>query len=294
MSIEFLRSSHHIFRNERPSDDFCFHEFGLFPSVNADSKAFSLLGVLVAKAMSLEITLELNFNPVFFDLARGLPVSLTWVDRRLAAAFAAPEGLYGLDFTYPGHPDIELIQGGESVVVTPENTHLYMNALELATCSGNVKTCVDAFVHGFCRVLPFAALDLFTSREISCLVHGTSELITADDLENYFMISHGYTRESPQIEMLFQVIVEMDATAQRDFICFVTGVRSLPVGGLRALSPRMTVMCSTGDGQNPDSDLPTASTCSYLLKLPRYSSKTVLKCKLQTAITDGLNSFDLS
>jgi E3 ubiquitin-protein ligase TRIP12 len=162
------------------------------------------------------------------------------------------------------------------------------------TFSDNVKACARAFVQGFCRVIPFAALGLFTSDEIVRLIHGERDLITAGDLENYFEISHGYTRQSPQIEMLFEVIVEMNADAQRDFICFVTGVRSLPIGGLRSLSPRMTVMRRGGDDRNPDDDLPTASTCNYLLKLPQYSCKAVLKRKLEMAITDGLNSFDLS
>jgi len=42
-----------------------------------------------------------------------------------------------------------------------------------------------------------------------------------------------------------------------------------------------------------DARLPTASTCFNILKLPAYSSQSVLKVKLLTAIRSGAG-FDLS
>jgi E3 ubiquitin-protein ligase TRIP12 len=292
MCIEFMHSSHGIFISTNPTAEICFHESGLFPSVTADPSLFLLLGVLVAKAISLEIALEIEFNPAFFDLARDRPVALSSVDHHLASALNCPEGLIGLDFTYPGHPDFPLLPDGQFLIVDHTNVHKYIELIESMTFSETVKLCAIRFVEGFSRVLPFRALDIFTSSEITLLIQGDRELITIEDLENAFEISHGYTRQSPQIQMLFETIAEMNREEQSRFICFVTGTHRLPIGGLRSLSPRMTVMRRGDD--DIDGSLPTASTCNYLLKLPPYSSKEILRSKVMMAIGDGLNSFALS
>jgi hypothetical protein len=82
--------------------------------VTASAPPFELLGVLVAKALSSEVAIGLDFNPPFFDLASGRPIAL-------AKSLDCDEGLLGLDFTYPGTPDVELMPGGADVTVTNAN-----------------------------------------------------------------------------------------------------------------------------------------------------------------------------
>lgn len=68
--------------------------------------------------------------------------------------------------------------------------------------------------------------------------------------------------------------------------------------GFRMLHPPLTIVRkaaeSNSDNINPDSFLPSVMTCVNYLKLPDYSSKEIMKQKLQTAIQDGQHAFLLS
>lgn len=294
LSREFRKSSRHLFRNDNPKAEYCYHELGLFPSIIACSSSYYTLGILVAKAISMEMTLDLDFNPTFFDLVRCQVVSIDTIDKFIANALKSKEGLYGLPFTYPGYDDYQLIGGGRDIFVTEANVNDYIACVTETTLGKNVRDCAAAFKSGFDTVFPFMNLDIFSSAEIACIISGDDALITADDLNNYLEISHGYTRESPEIQMLIEVILEMTPAEQRDFIRFVTGSQRLPVGGMKGLEPHMTVMKRTGEKENEDTDLPTTSTCTYLLKLPSYSTKDIMRSKLLMAITNCQESFDLT
>lgn len=48
------------------------------------------------------------------------------------------------------------------------------------------------------------------------------------------------------------------------------------------------------EGISPDQVLPSVMTCQNYLKLPAYTSKDILRERLNLAITEGQGSFDLS
>ena len=115
-------------------------------------------------------------------------------------------------------------------------------------------------------------------------------------------------------------------------IQFLTGAAYLPIGGWKALKPSLTIVCKTfntttsdinSDNNNSDinSDnnnntnnnniispisttssitenhdiyLPSVMTCANYLKLPRYSSKEIMRERFNYAITEGFGSFHLS
>lgn len=106
---------------------------------------------------------------------------------------------------------------------------------------------------------------------------------------------HGFTLDSPAIRMLFDVLSSYDNVQQRGFVQFVTGSPKLPVGGLRSLSPQLTIVCKTVDGlDSADAYLPSVMTCVNYLKLPDYSSVDIMRQRLATAISEGQMSFHLS
>jgi E3 ubiquitin-protein ligase TRIP12 len=96
--------------------------------------------------------------------------------------------------------------------------------------------------------------------------------------------------------MLLQVIYEFTDELRQKLFMFITGCERLPIGGLAALVPKITVArrMPEKEGMNPDDALPTASTCVHYFKLPPYSSKDTLREKVLIAITDGCVGFDLS
>jgi E3 ubiquitin-protein ligase TRIP12 len=92
--------------------------------------------------------------------------------------------------------------------------------------------------------------------------------------------------------MLFEVLVDLDQEERQNFVQFVTGSRYLPVGGLNALRPKLTV--ARKDAAERTVPLPSVMTCKNYLKLPAYPSPAVLRDKLVQAISEGLGSFDLT
>ena len=96
------------------------------------------------------------------------------------------------------------------------------------------------------------------------------------------------------------------------FLKFVTSCSKPPVGGFQFLEPAFTIrfvdISSSSDEQGhrlgkaigslfgfrkDATHLPTAATCFNLLKLPAYSSRSLLKTKLLYAIHSGAG-FELS
>lgn len=85
---------------------------GLFPAPNADPKMFELFGMFIAKALSMDIPLNLNLNPAFIEKLKGNEISIEDVDRILGHSLQ--QDLIGNEFLYPGYEDIQLISKEDS------------------------------------------------------------------------------------------------------------------------------------------------------------------------------------
>lgn len=144
---------------------------------------------------------------------------------------------------------------------------------------------------------------------------------------------HGYRHDSRAVQNLFDILCSFNKEEQRLFLQFVTGSPRLPIGGLRSLSPQLTIVKKTHhhhhqeststisskqtstssnnstkqssssnsnspsqstSGNNDDMYLPSVMTCVNYLKLPDYSSIEVMREKLMRAMSDGQLSFHLS
>ena len=106
---------------------------------------------------------------------------------------------------------------------------------------------------------------------------------------------HGYTKSSRIFDDLIKFMCKLDKFGQRQFLIFTTGTPRLPIGGFKALSPKLTIVKRVFD-QNvlPDDYLPTVMTCQNYLKLPEYSSYEILEKKLLLAMKEGSREFSLS
>ena len=88
----------------------------------------------------------------------------------------------------------------------------------------------------------------------------------------------------------------MDPINRSTFVQFITGCPRLPVGGFKALEPRLTVVLKKPENQKVKSDdiLPSVMTCQNYLKMPAYSSYEALKSKFDIAIREGADHFGLA
>lgn len=288
---ELCKKSHGLWRNSALDDsEYVFDKMGLFPAVNADPELFFVLGILCAKAIESEYIVPLPFSRAFFKLVKGIPVQLQEVDPELDSSLKSSEGLIGLPFLYPG-TEIEMKENGSQIEVTAENFKEYQDLVIDYTCGSKIQPVIDAFRVGFGNVLQRCFCFMSADELISLISGDECENVTLQDLQENVELSNGYTIDSPQIQMLFEVIVEMPVKQRQLFFKFITGSERLPLGGLSKLLPKLTIAKKVGCG---DDALPSAMTCTNYFKLPPYDTKEELVQKLILAIEEGQGSFSLT
>lgn len=187
-------------------------------------------------------------------------------------------------------------KNGRDTNVTLDNIEQYVSLLVHWTLVEGVQRQMEAFREGFESVFPLSNLKLFYPEELEHLFCGSGHSRwDLKSLTECCHADHGYTMESRAIQYLFQILCEYDIDEQRSFLQFVTGSPRLPVGGLRSLSPPLTIVRKTCEnGDSPDIYLPSVMTCVNYLKLPDYSSIDIMRSKLRVAAREGQNSFHLS
>jgi ubiquitin-protein ligase E3 C len=82
---------------------------------------------------------------------------------------------------------------------------------------------------------------------------------------------------------------ELDNSDRRKVLKYVTSTPRAPLLGFSALNPRFSIR----DAGSDEERLPSTSTCVNLLKLPKYTTASVLRSKLLYAVNSGAG-FDLS
>jgi E3 ubiquitin-protein ligase TRIP12 len=249
-----------------------------------------LLGIFLARALLAEAYVDLRFNETFFTLMRGEfdPDStlelLAEIDPQLYLALTSGAA-FGSDFLYPGSI-FPMKEGGEHCVVdSRESEFEFIELVASWTCGTEFRNHFrEFFIGGFDSVFPFDELaKLFSDRELCSVFHGESPVFTAAELSAALVPTQGYTRESREIVMLKRLLHEMTNALREKFLSFVTALKYLPIGGLRALSPPLTVIPREVDC-DPDVMYPMSMTCVHLLKLPQYSSMEVMRKQLLAAI----------
>ena len=203
-----------------------------------------------------------------------------------------------LDFTLPGYGHIELRRGGREAQVDLANLDEYLRLVTEFTLMRGVRAQMEAVREGFDSVLDLGGLRLFYPEELDRLFCG-SGFVAWDrkTLIECTRCDHGFTHDSKAVEYLFEIMCAFSRDEQRLFLQIVTGSPRLPIGGLRSLTPHLTIVRKTADSSSSNSAddfLPSVMTCVNYLKLPDYSSREVMRGKLMQAMGDGQLSFHLS
>ncbi|XP_049857305.1 E3 ubiquitin-protein ligase TRIP12 isoform X2 [Schistocerca gregaria] len=293
---------------------------------------FRFLGKLMAKAVMDSRMLDLPFSVVFYrwllghegtlslpDLAHVCPAVHATLGRlqqvsRLRDRLAqdpqrrhliehldldgCPIADLGLDFTLPGHANVEMCRGGKDMALTVHTIDHYIKLVCHWFLVEGVSRQMEALREGFESVFPLSHLHMFYPEELEAVFCGGVASSSGWDVKMLMECcrpDHGYTPDSRAIRFLFEILSLYDSEERRLFIQFVTGSPRLPVGGFKSLSPPLTVVRKTLEpNMNPDDFLPSVMTCVNYLKLPDYSSIEVMKAKLKLAAMEGQHSFHLS
>lgn len=202
-----------------------------------------------------------------------------------------------LSFTLPGSENIDLVRNGYKKSVIKSNMKEYIRCSLNCLFNDSIKIQVNAFRRGINNVFRMDALKCFLFEELEGLIGGDDSL--PKGLLEHVVPDHGYDKTSPTFLNFIKYMEEMEKEEVRNFLMFITGSPRLPLGGLKNLRPKLTVVKinhiqNSCNEQDPDKFLPSVMTCQNYVKLPDYSSFEVLKAKMDYAVKEGVNSFNLS
>ncbi|CCG20708.1 Ufd4 protein [Candida orthopsilosis Co 90-125] len=266
---------------------------------NTSSQSQPLNQKLMKKIVSLQ-----NLKLVDPELAKSLQHLQKYAkvfenvppeQRNFVEIDGAKLGDLGIYFELPGYPKYELIPNGSDTLVQADNLDLYITKVLENTLFTGVIHQTKAFMDGFSKVFPISSLMIFSPQELVELFGNCEEDWSFDALSSAIVANHGYSKDSPEIKELINILIDFDLEEKRQFLQFLTGSPKLPIGGFKALRPELTVVRKHAeDGLKDDDYLPSVMTCANYLKIPKYSSKEVMREKLLQAVKEGAGAFLLS
>jgi len=253
---------------------------------------FRFLGLLMGIAIRTGSPLSLNLaEPVWKQIAGAAltPNDITEVDRDYvpglmcirdmdgdAKAFAAMD----MTFSTPSAAGQEVHLSNRYRRVTSENRAEYVR-LALNYRLHEFDQAVAAVREGISRVVPVPLFSLFTGFELETMVCGSPDIPL--HLLRSVATYKGVESTAPLIAWFWAVMEEFSTAERSLFLRFVWGRTRLPrsIADFRGRDFVLQIL----DKYNPPDDfLPESYTCFFLLKMPRYSCKAVLREKLKYAI----------
>ncbi|KAK4294466.1 hypothetical protein Pmani_032901 [Petrolisthes manimaculis] len=268
--------------------------FLLNPQANSahHTNMFTFLGVLMGIAIRTGSPLSLNLaEPVWKQLA-GMPLTpadITEVDRHYVPGLMCVQQMEGDDKTFNSLdlPFTTTSAAGHDVPLSPRHTRITLpNRHEYVRLALNYRlhefdAQVSAVRSGMARVIPTPLLSLFTPYELETMVCGSPDIPL--NLLKSVATYKGVEATAALVQWFWEVMEEFSTAERSLFLRFVWGRTRLPrtIADFRG---RDFVFQVLDKYTPPDHFLPESYTCFFLLKMPRYSCKAVLREKLKYAI----------
>ncbi|KAF7995498.1 hypothetical protein HCN44_006605 [Aphidius gifuensis] len=253
---------------------------------------FQFLGILMGIAIRTGSPLSLNLaEPVWKQLA-GIPMTpadLTEVDRDYVPGLLCIRDMdpdekvfqtLEMPFSTPSAVGHDVPLSNRYRKITLDNRHEYVK-LALNYRLSEFDTQIKSVREGMSKVVPVPLLALFSGSELETMVCGSPDIPLG--LLKSVATYKGLEATSPLAQWFWEVMEEFSNQERSLFLRFVWGRTRLPrtINDFRGRDFVLQVM----DKYNPpDHFLPESYTCFFLLKMPRYSCKSVLQQKLKYAI----------
>ncbi|XP_074649618.1 E3 ubiquitin-protein ligase HERC2-like [Tubulanus polymorphus] len=251
---------------------------------------FPYLGVLLGIAIRTGSPLSLNLAEPVWKMLAGMPMSvsdLTEVDKDYVPGLMCikdmdDEALRSADmpFSTPSSAATEVQLSSKYTRITPENRHEYVR-LALNYRLQEFDDQVRWVREGMAKVVPVPLLSLFTGYELETMVCGSPDIPL--NLLKSVATYKGIDVNAALVQWFWEVMEEFSNEERSLFLRFVWGRTRLPrtIADFRGRDFVLQVL----EKYNPPDDfLPESYTCFFLLKMPRYSCKEVLRDKLKYAI----------
>ena len=159
--------------------------------------------------------------------------------------------------------------------------------LAVAARLGESAAQAAALARGFFAVVPAPLMRLFTWQECELLVCG-SPTVDVNLLRKYTLY-RSLSGNEPHIKFFWEVLTEMSDAMRAQFLRFAWGRQRMPPESELA-AEHMKIFPLESD--SPDQHFPHAETCFFNIRIPAYSSKAVLRERLEYAIQNTVSMDD--
>ncbi|KRX10837.1 HECT-domain-containing protein [Pseudocohnilembus persalinus] len=260
---------------------------------------FRIIGRLVGKVIYDKMEVEVNFTRSFLKHILRKDLYITDLEDIDPEQFnnlnwMLENSVEGLELNYTHCVDelgviktVDLVEKGSEIEITDENKKEYVKDIAHYIMTESIKEQTESFIQGFYEIVPISALKEVSEQQLGLILSGHQN-IDVDDMEKHAIYQSGYTENSDIIKWLWQILrYDWNEDQKSQFLFFVTGGFKVPHGGFKEYQIEFY------KEDNPN-QLPVAHTCSRGLDLPAYSSKEILKEKLEIAIYEGAKGFHIS
>lgn len=260
---------------------------------------FTFFGKILAKAICDGHQLAVRFTSSVYKFLLGVPCSLDDLKAENLPLYMSLKEIlhcdtqeqltelsmnFSVDTAHFGKIEtVELEKDGSKKQVTMENKEQFVSKVCHWYLTGCINQQLSSMKQGFNLLVPHTLLVCFSAYELEIIISGL-RTIDVDVLQQRTKYT-GYSKESPVIVWLWELLFAFTEEEKSHFLQFTTGCSCLPcdVMGKWELHIKNCPYDPTL--------LPTASTCFNALSLPEYPSKEILKQKLMLAITYGAEAF---
>ena len=171
---------------------------------------------------------------------------------------------------------IELIRDGSNIPVTNDNVEKYVELFIDWKLNKSINNRFVPFKEGYDMICSTPIMKIFAPEELSELVSGVENYDWKEFRKKTKI--EGFKKADKTVEFFWSIFEnDWDDQTRINFLNFVTGSRTAPIGGLGKLGVKIAKV----DDKNL---LPVAHTCFNKLDLPNYNDREVMKRNLSICL----------
>ncbi|PNF34617.1 E3 ubiquitin-protein ligase NEDD4 [Cryptotermes secundus] len=262
---------------------------------------FKFIGRIVGMAVYHGKLLDAFIIRPFYKMMLGKPIvlkdmegvdseyynSLLWIKENDPSKL---ELTFSLDEESFGHfSRRELKPDGANIPLTNENKDEYIRLIINWRFVSRVQDQMNAFLQGFCGLVPLKYVKIFDEHELELLMCGIQN-IDVNDWKKNTVYKGIYNPSHITVKWFWAVVMSFNNEMRARLLQFVTGTSRVPMNGFKELygsnGPHLFTIQKWGRPEN----YPRAHTCFNMLDLPPYKSYQQLRDKLVQAI-EGSQGF---
>mmetsp|Transcript_40085 Transcript_40085/g.126022 ORF Transcript_40085/g.126022 Transcript_40085/m.126022 type:complete len:651 (+) Transcript_40085:754-2706(+) len=171
--------------------------------------------------------------------------------------------------------------GGDELQVTPGGYAEYRNLVVQKRLFDDVKQQMDFLCQAFHDIVPDHLLNCFSHGDLQSLMFGVHE-VQIESMMKHVEYGESIAETSQIVQWFWTYVSSLSNQRRLELLQWITGITCLPIGGFSRLGRRIKLV---QDVAGPDR-LPTVSTCTFTLHLPKYRSFSQLKEKFDLATSD--------